>query len=134
LAAADGAGRLDHVVCHSSLFSVPHPGNTTAAAALHQPGARVAAVDQFEPARALPPTLSSLGASPLAEAFNDSSAFSSEFPSAGDRQAVAAVGSALAATADPFSVPAMRRKQSAFRVAAASVIAEQQTSISTSGV
>lgn len=116
-------------------FCLPHPGSQTAAAEVHQPGSPAAAVNTFRSARALPPAHPSLGAPSLAEASQGASAFSSELPVDGDRQVVAAMGSALVATADPFSdLPAIRRKQSALRVAAASVIAEQQPSISTSGV
>jgi hypothetical protein len=101
----------------STTNSVPHPGSQTAATERNQPCLPVAAVTISEPARALPPTHSSL-ASMTAAASPDVAAFSSVLPSTGDRQAVAAVGSASAATAIR-----VLRNAATLRVVAASLIA-----------
>lgn len=132
-APADGARRLDRVVvCHPQIllgFSVRHPAKQTAAAVVHQPGSPAAAVNLFRPTRS--PPMFPPGASSLAEApRRGASAFSSEIRrGVRVREAVAAVGSASVATADR-----VRKNSRTFRVAAASVIAEQQPSISKSGV
>ena len=105
-------------------FSVPHPGSQTAAAARLQPRAAVAAVTNSESTRTLPPAFPPC-VSALAEASIGASAFSSELPSAGDRQAVAAIGSALVATADRDSMNA-----TTLRVVAASSIAAKSKSVS----
>lgn len=129
-ASADRAGRFDHVIVgHSYLlssFTVPHPGSPTAATERNQPCVPVAAVIISEPARALPPTPSSLGASRLAEASQGASAFSSVIRRGGRvRDAVAAVGFASVATADRDSMNA-----TTLRVIAASSIADISKSIS----
>ncbi|MGY3359774.1 hypothetical protein ACVWZK_006437 [Bradyrhizobium sp. GM0.4] len=86
-----------------------------------QPCVPVAAVTISEPARfANPP-----GVPLTASASSDVAALSSVLPSAGDRQAVAAIGFALVATADRVLMNSIT-----LRVVAASASAENSKSIS----
>lgn len=125
-ASADRAWRFDHFALRhdhlSSNFEVPHPGSKTAAAEVHQPGSPAAAVTHLETVHAsnIPPC-----APMTAAASSDAAAFSSELPSAGDRQAVAAIGPALVAAADRDSMNA-----TTLRVIAASSIAAKSSFVS----